>query len=726
MEGGLSPSRLRSVTTSAVIKEMIMGRSFLRRLPLFVGLLIGASAALLLIAPLHCEGPPEDIEPIINLQTRSMNAHKVNQLAIIRPRFYSTELKIKEKLLAVALSDPHSISSFAAALNYTLGSHVTKLIFYVCASGVGSDNARMLRPNVVYVASGCSSLLYHVLAHLAARQLVKDYDFLFIARDSTFVRGENLMSLVNHISVAQEVYMGLPVSTDSRVCELEAGILFSRPTIEKVLANLQQCASSNLASLGDEDIADCMSHLVGFPCQTELGQGRFLSVDAERRLSSASFNDPQSPVISVAPLATHSAFYILNHHLDGQTSRKVRRQLQGISSAIADVNSKCDMPGDVWPRGVRPQFKPKKRFDILRTAYFNRTHVLWSQDSRVIRNLDDLALRDIDEALKACERLVQTPLQLMAGWRTIDPAAGVRYLVDVLVRNDIHRLEVVRPLSLTELVVMPHVTEDSRITLVLWVHAHEIENVLAFLGHYALFMKKGEHITLLLVFLFQRNGSEEIFNPIRSAAEEYSKQFGKTPSRIAILKIQCPKHLPEFGLMDIVASKLEKDDIILLVQPNVRLSVNFLNRVRMNTIRGEQVFLPIPFTTFNPRVSENSQPALLSKDSGFFDENSVDVLSVHTVDYLELRRTLPHIPLATVSADLDQEAYRSLTFGIAELLLICKKRLIMRAAEPELRLEYMRRDCERTSSNLRQVSHCYHSRRKTLGSKKQLAALLLR
>lgn len=43
------------------------------------------------------------------------------------------------------------------------------------------------------------------------------------------------MSLVNHISVAQEVYMGLPVSTDPRVCELEAGILFSRPTMEKVL-----------------------------------------------------------------------------------------------------------------------------------------------------------------------------------------------------------------------------------------------------------------------------------------------------------------------------------------------------------------------------------------------------------------------------------------------------------------------------------------------------------
>lgn len=63
-----------------------MARTSLRRLPLFVGLLLGASAALLLVTPLHCEAPPENIEPIINLQTRYVGTRQANQPAIIRPR----------------------------------------------------------------------------------------------------------------------------------------------------------------------------------------------------------------------------------------------------------------------------------------------------------------------------------------------------------------------------------------------------------------------------------------------------------------------------------------------------------------------------------------------------------------------------------------------------------------------------------------------------------------
>lgn len=485
-----------------------------------------------------------------------------------------------------------------------------------------------------------------------------------------------------------------------------------------------QCTSSELAPLSDEDVVDCLSQLVGFPCQTSLGQGRFSSVDAEKRFSSASFNDSQSPVLSVAPLSSHVAFYRLNHHLDKLTSTKVRRQLQGISSAIADVTVKCDLPQDSWPRGVRPQFKPKKRFDILRTSYFNRTHELWPQDLTAVRRLDDLALRDVDEVIRTCENLAQDSVVLIDAWRTVDPGAGVRYIVDGEVRGSILRFEVVRPLSLTELVPMPYVTEDARVTIVLWVFSDQLDEAQKFLDHFASLMKKGDRVTLLLVFLLRNNVSEKAFDPIRTVAEDYSKRFGKSLSRIAILKVQCPDHLPEFGLVDIVASKLKPDDVILLVQSNARFNVNFLNRVRMNTIRREQAFLPIPFAQFNPRITKTSQPVSLSKDGGFFDEEYVDIWSIFAGDYLEIRKTLPQIPLATVSADLDREAYRGSAFGIAELLLISKQLHVMRATEPELRLQYVRRDCERTCSNLQQVAWCYRSQKTTLGNKKQLALLL--
>lgn len=80
-----------------------MARSVLRRLPLLVGLLLGASAALLLVAPLRCEGPPEDIEPIINLQTRLVDSRKVNQPTVIRPRYLSKVVWATIRITIVAL-----------------------------------------------------------------------------------------------------------------------------------------------------------------------------------------------------------------------------------------------------------------------------------------------------------------------------------------------------------------------------------------------------------------------------------------------------------------------------------------------------------------------------------------------------------------------------------------------------------------------------------------------
>lgn len=146
-------------------------------------------------------------------------------------RFYSSELEIKEKLLAISLSDRENFDDFGSAFNHTFASHASKLVFYVCTDSAMNSSSRA---NVVFVHSECSRLLYHALLHIETRQLAKDYDFVLIARASTFLRGDNLMSLVNHISISQDIYMGTPLATDPRICDLESGILFSKSVLSRV------------------------------------------------------------------------------------------------------------------------------------------------------------------------------------------------------------------------------------------------------------------------------------------------------------------------------------------------------------------------------------------------------------------------------------------------------------------------------------------------------------
>ncbi|KAH8040724.1 hypothetical protein HPB51_012039 [Rhipicephalus microplus] len=86
----------------------------------------------------------EDFEPVLRLEGRSKTsqANSPEKVALKRPRFYSTELEIREKLLVVVLTSPETVETFGAAVNRTLSRHPNKLIFYSCASDGGEFGSR--------------------------------------------------------------------------------------------------------------------------------------------------------------------------------------------------------------------------------------------------------------------------------------------------------------------------------------------------------------------------------------------------------------------------------------------------------------------------------------------------------------------------------------------------------------------------------------------------------
>uniref|UniRef100_A0A915D3A2 Hexosyltransferase n=1 Tax=Ditylenchus dipsaci TaxID=166011 RepID=A0A915D3A2_9BILA len=71
--------------------------------------------------------------------------------------------------------------------------------------------------------------------------------------------------------------------------------------------------------------------------------------------------------------------------------------------------------------------------------------------------------------------------------------------------------------------------------------------------------------------------------------------------------------------------------IYVFLSPYADYQREFLDRVRINTIRHHQVFFPIPFAEFNPVVHKNY---------GIFDENDFKAFSVYGADYTSLRSKL--------------------------------------------------------------------------------------
>ncbi|KAH7965954.1 hypothetical protein HPB49_012285 [Dermacentor silvarum] len=560
----------------------------------------------------------EDFEPVLRLDghSKTSQANSPEKVALKRPRFYSTELEIREKLLVVVLTSPETIETFGAAVNRTLSGHPNKLIFYACASDGDSSAAALSAPSVLQLpGTKCDSLASHVLRHLSMKNTAKDFDFVFLMRDSTYVNGEKLVSIATHVSVNVEVFLG---RSTNGACDLDAGLLLSNGVFKKVLGNLDSCLVGT-GEILDDHIAQCIAKVSGVPCSDVFQEQPFYSLNLEKDFgyvpdpATLTTRKDFSAVVTLYPVLTSKYFYRLHHHFSLYNLQKVKRQIAFTEKQIADVA--IHLPNDTmgraeWPLGVEPTLKPSNRFDIIRSVYFNDTHLFWKTDN------------EVTSLISGAEKL-------------------------------------------------------------------SIEDL------------------------------------------KTSNRFRKSNAKLATISIRIPedRRVPsDFALIDLVVRKLPQDSLILLCQTGMEIRTDYLNRVRMNTVSGVQVFLPIPFTQYHPIITEQDPiaPAFLElkRENGFFDSNNFKHFSFYVSDYWRHRALIAkEVPLAHSSTDLTADHYHDLTFGIVELFLVSKQVHLLRAVEPELRVRYIWRECS-DEPNLRAAENCKLSRLYSVGNRGQQAKFL--
>jgi hypothetical protein len=75
------------------------------------------------------------------------------------------------------------------------------------------------------------------------------------------------------------------------------------------------------------------------------------------------------------------------------------------------------------------------------------------------------------------------------------------------------------------------------------------------------------------------------------------------------------------------------ESLVLILDVHANITSDFLNRVRMNTIPNFQIFSPIPFRQYNPKISQ--QPNLeVHKYNGHFDKEDYKYVSFYGKDYV--------------------------------------------------------------------------------------------
>jgi hypothetical protein len=310
------------------------------------------------------------------------------------------------------------------------------------------------------------------------------------------------------------------------------------------------------------------------------------------------------------------------------------------------------------------------------------------------------------------------------------------------------RVNVMRPLGLIEIIPMPYVTENAKINLIVTFSSKndlkEIENYFLSYEKYVLSYKEiSEKVNLFVVFISQSDNEsindKKLCTFLNDTIKELTKKYTsliKTNSRILQYQLTITNEtiffsdgLKQLTVADYMSSKLSIDGLILITTSCAELQPEFLNRVRLNTIKGNQVFFPIPFNEYSPNVIYPSRPFPLDveihKNVGYFNLETYEYVSYYNLDYILTRNEY----LKNLKLKNPLKITNYLT-DLYDLFSTNRALNNLRATDQALKCRWsLINDCDKKKLNNysnNEKQRCLNQRDYSLGTKTQLAMYLMK
>uniref|UniRef100_A0A8C8VK75 Hexosyltransferase n=1 Tax=Pelusios castaneus TaxID=367368 RepID=A0A8C8VK75_9SAUR len=375
-------------------------------------------------------------------------------------------------------------------------------------------------------------------------------------------------------------------------------------------------------------------------------------------------------------------------------------EIQNTSSLSADGDHSA-----TWPLGITPPFQPKTRFEVLRWDYFTEEQLYSCVDGSPKCELRGVDMADVADvvatAMEELNRKYQPVLhirkqQLVNGYRRFDPTRGMEYTLDLQVevvtqkghsRSVVKRVHLVRPLSEVEIIPMPYVTEASRINVILPLTAHDRDHASRFLEVYAMAaFESNENAVLTFLFIYdpfeaQQVAQNDIFAPVKARIAEFERKYAQVKIPWISVKTDAPSQIK---VMDIISKKHPVDTLFFVAGVDTEVTTDFLNRCRMNTINGWQVFFPIHFQGYNPAIAYHRQapPTTLElvRDAGRFDRDVFHEACFYNADYMAARTRM--------AGDVQENEDILETLDIYDMFVKYSSLHVFRAVEPALLQRY--------------------------------------
>ncbi|KAH0950997.1 hypothetical protein HN011_007575 [Eciton burchellii] len=701
-------------------------------------------------------------EPRINIDNKPQLIQKARK-TFVRPRYYSTELGIKEKLFVGIITNREYLHSRDVALNKTIAHIVDKIRYFISIPEGTKPNVSF--PGIVGFTDTRSILKpFHAMKYIIDNYL-ESYDYYFLIKDTSYINARGLMEFVNKISVSQNVHVGVQ-SEINTYCSLEFGILLSNSVMQEIKNNLDWCVKNAYSDLDDINFGRCILHSTSMPCTNRIQGQNFTfaqlksTFNFDRDFSLLTEQNDFQNSLSIYPIYDHILIYKFNMYFAAINSVKIQKRIIDTRKTIS-ITAHLGPPNqhDIsWPIGNQPGNRPLGRFDVLRWSYFNESHVFFETDFVNVQELKGDKKSDIDYVVNVAVNSIINKYnnklsfnRLLNGYQKFDASRGMDYILDIMFNEVVtgtkirKRIEICKPLGKVEIIPVPYVTENTRINIIVIIDLNKKQEALDFMEHYAQDCMEKKYKTFLMVVLLYNidspsKGKDDVFYEVKRYILMLNDRYKKDQSKITWLSIRLPTNatsidfdpILKIAVIDLCAKKFSLDSLILLTETGTKLKVDYLNRVRMNTISRYQVFSPIPFIEFHPDIIYANDVVHdevdVNSNYGKYDEQNYNNIAFYIKDYNAMRQTVePSIPLARTDKDIAtllKLSKHSPVTSLFEMYVSFSDMHLFRAIEPTLRIKYKDVNCK-DATNGSIYNNCFKLKNSRLGKRSQLARLVL-
>ncbi|XP_059618028.1 chondroitin sulfate synthase 2 [Phlebotomus argentipes] len=728
----------------------------------------------------------DDFEPQLNFAQKPMSAKKATK-NIVRPRYYSSELGIREKVFIGVMSAQNEIDSLATAFNKTVAHLVNKIKFFINADNVKSN---FKLKNIVGFTDTREHLRpFHILKYIADNYL-DDYDYFVLVPDTSYIDARVLRDKLSHISISFDIYLGSKMriedvesESDANYCDLDAGIVLSSSVIRKIRSNLDWCVRNAATQLHSLNIGRCVKYSTKIDQCQPAWQG--INVTSYRLSTQKIYrdlhilrDDPKfNDATAIFPVTIPDDFYRLHVYFSRLHLESAIAHLASLEKETSEI-SNGSISNDIleirWPLGVPPSSTPDTRHDLLSWTMLNETHSFLVDSETNVKPLSDLDALDFSKILNhTLERVATTYgglefLSVHTAYRRFDPVRGMDYklllkFADKATRRvTLKAYEAMKPLGMVEIIPSPYVTESTRIAILLPTFEHQIDESLNFVARYEkICMENLDNTFLMLVFMYgsetPSKGDQDVFNRLKTRALNLSEKFKGDGSRIAWVSIRLPveytrvhtvddlalssvygqDEILSLAVTDLALRKIGLDSLVMVASNSMTFKPDFLNRVRMNTIQGFQIYSAIGFMLYPCRwtgLCKECPTCDVSQSLGYFDRENFDVISFYSRDYVEARKKLESsVPIVRTDRDIPQLLERpdKTVNTIVDMFIKSQTPVhLLRAVEPNLKfggalIEHLAKGASSPQCAYRENLES-HGKCIRMGSKKQLGEWLVR